>query len=460
MSPEQARGAEPRRTQRPLLARLRPLRDGGGPQGVPRRVDHGPALQDHHRGAAAAPRARSHASPTRIVRIIAKAIAKAPENRYQTGRELADDLLTLTRPGVDADAARDRHADAAARRGRRAHDRERADPATAPTAVSPRDAAAGHRADAPGARRRRCAHDPHTRPRRPPARRPPCRRDARASPPPSAGRARRKAGGGSGPRSWASASRPSSSLAGLGFGAWAFLARRGPSPVRRAARTGRRRHDRADARATTAERRGRRPRPPAATRDSGPPRPRPTASVDTAPRRRRARRAPAEHAATAGLRRRRPARRAPATGGDSSLPGRDSGRGPGRPRRRRGPRAEVPLRGLGRLSRAPASRAGSRFPRDVAPAGARPPSPRSLHLLSAEEAYQQANGALRHPAGPAAAPACSHLDVPFADGAFQRARYRFQVTGDGREFRATATPLTVGPRPFVVDDSGFVRVDE
>ncbi len=37
--------------------------------------------------------------PDRLVEIIARSLAKAPENRYQTGRELADDLLTLTRPG-------------------------------------------------------------------------------------------------------------------------------------------------------------------------------------------------------------------------------------------------------------------------------------------------------------------------------------------------------------------------
>jgi serine/threonine-protein kinase len=37
--------------------------------------------------------------PDRLVHVIAKATAKAPENRYQTGRELADDLLTLARPG-------------------------------------------------------------------------------------------------------------------------------------------------------------------------------------------------------------------------------------------------------------------------------------------------------------------------------------------------------------------------
>ena len=34
-----------------------------------------------------------------MLRIVGKALAKAPENRYQSGRELADDLLALTRPG-------------------------------------------------------------------------------------------------------------------------------------------------------------------------------------------------------------------------------------------------------------------------------------------------------------------------------------------------------------------------
>jgi serine/threonine protein kinase len=37
--------------------------------------------------------------PDEILRIIAKSMAKAPEARYQSGRELADDLLALTRPG-------------------------------------------------------------------------------------------------------------------------------------------------------------------------------------------------------------------------------------------------------------------------------------------------------------------------------------------------------------------------
>ena len=58
MSPEQARGRHHRRPQRPLLGRLHPLRDAGRPQGVPRRVDHRPPLQDHHGGASLPARAR------------------------------------------------------------------------------------------------------------------------------------------------------------------------------------------------------------------------------------------------------------------------------------------------------------------------------------------------------------------------------------------------------------------
>jgi serine/threonine-protein kinase len=38
--------------------------------------------------------------PEGLIRIIAKALAKTPEARYQTGKELVDDLLSLTRPGT------------------------------------------------------------------------------------------------------------------------------------------------------------------------------------------------------------------------------------------------------------------------------------------------------------------------------------------------------------------------
>ena len=53
-----------------------------------------------------------------------------------------------------------------------------------------------------------------------------------------------------------------------------------------------------------------------------------------------------------------------------------------------------------------------------------------------------------------------HLDVPFANGQFERRQYRFELTGEGGEYKVTATPLAIGSRPFLADDSGFVRVDE
>src|SRR4029450_12149859 len=52
-------------------------------------------------------------TPPEMVRIIRRALNKAPEVRYQSGRELADDLMTLTRAGAaptlrqaDVDTAR------------------------------------------------------------------------------------------------------------------------------------------------------------------------------------------------------------------------------------------------------------------------------------------------------------------------------------------------------------------
>ena len=57
-----------------------------------------------------------------MLRIIAKALSKAPETRYQSGRELADDLLAITRPGYVPTLRARETADAAAGRapGRRA----------------------------------------------------------------------------------------------------------------------------------------------------------------------------------------------------------------------------------------------------------------------------------------------------------------------------------------------------
>ena len=88
-----------RRAQRPLRGGLHPLRDADRQEGLPRRLHHRPHLQDHHGGAAAARGPRTRTSPTRWCASSPSALAKQADERYQTGRELADDLLALTRPG-------------------------------------------------------------------------------------------------------------------------------------------------------------------------------------------------------------------------------------------------------------------------------------------------------------------------------------------------------------------------
>jgi hypothetical protein len=50
------------------------------------------------------------------------------------------------------------------------------------------------------------------------------------------------------------------------------------------------------------------------------------------------------------------------------------------------------------------------------------------------------------------------LDVPIqAPREFVRKGYRFELTLAEGEFRVLATPLGPGARPFLGDDSGFIR---
>jgi serine/threonine protein kinase len=79
-----------------------------------------------------------------------------------------------------------------------------------------------------------------------------------------------------------------------------------------------------------------------------------------------------------------------------------------------------------------------------------------LYLHSAEEAFHRQNaryGTLRelHGAGLLA------LDVPFDATGFKRARYGFRVAVEADGYRAEAMPQGPIGRPFLVDDSGFVR---
>jgi hypothetical protein len=339
--------------------------------------------------------------PDRLVEIIARSLAKAPENRYQSGRELVDDLLTLARPGsLPTLRSRDVSTLPLAATGE-------------PTTVSPpTDRAPRSPVPAPASA---------TNPTRPPAPAPPTLRT------PAAATARRPASAtvratpAPKTRPRATPAAPATPGAGLplgsglglvailvlaGIGAWAFLARRTSGPVSVASASP------APGVASTAT------ETPLATSPApvAPETARSTASAESHP-------AQGTDGSTAG----------------EALTQRDRSRG------------------SGGFSGTRLTRRG-RFPARIA-FSERAAVGTLARLLAAEEAYQNANGAYGtlqdlQRAG------LLRLDVPFADGAFRRARYRFQVTGGPGQFKATASPLTIGPRPFIVDQSGDIRVDE
>ena len=75
-----------------------------------------------------------------------------------------------------------------------------------------------------------------------------------------------------------------------------------------------------------------------------------------------------------------------------------------------------------------------------------------LNVISFEEAFQKMHG--RYGNFKEVLPNGDALPHP---NAFQRHGYRFQLQADKGEFRVVATPMTMGLRPFVTDDSGIVR---
>jgi serine/threonine protein kinase len=100
-------------------------------------------------------------------------------------------------------------------------------------------------------------------------------------------------------------------------------------------------------------------------------------------------------------------------------------------------------------------RARERSPRNLLPIEM--PAVATLrHLITFEEAFQKKEGRY----GSIAEMMQSHglrLDVAPQANTFQRRGYRFElkVTGDG--FQVTAIPVSPGPRPFMGDDSGIIR---
>ena len=91
MSPEQASGGGAGLPVGPVLVRIDSVRDGVGQAGVPA-ADGGSDAFGDHRGRAGAARADLAATPTNLVWIVERCLAKDPEERYGSTKDLARDL--------------------------------------------------------------------------------------------------------------------------------------------------------------------------------------------------------------------------------------------------------------------------------------------------------------------------------------------------------------------------------
>ena len=95
-----------------------------------------------------------------------------------------------------------------------------------------------------------------------------------------------------------------------------------------------------------------------------------------------------------------------------------------------------------------------RSPRGLAPAE-RPAVATIRHLIDRMEAFQRKEGRYAGLADLRAAGLA--LDVPVSGNTFQRRGFRFEVTVESDGFRITATPVSPSGRSFVGDDSGYIR---
>ena len=77
------------------------------------------------------------------------------------------------------------------------------------------------------------------------------------------------------------------------------------------------------------------------------------------------------------------------------------------------------------------------------------------HLIDRMEAFHRRAG--RYPNIAELRAAGLALDVPVSGNTFQRRGFRFEVTVESDGFRVTATPLSPSGRSFVGDDSGYIR---
>jgi eukaryotic-like serine/threonine-protein kinase len=397
--------------------------------------------------------------PEPVIAIVQKALNKAPEARYQSGRELADDLTALTRPGSSPTM---RQSEAPTSRG---SSRSPAAPG-APTVVSTGPPAGS--APTVNAAPTVAAPPPAPRPAPPPppASRPggPASSAAPARPPAAPAPAVRPSGGGS----------SGLLIVGLGLflligvgiaGIWYALSQRS-APAPGAPLSG---QSTATGDAATAAP----PAPTAATAAE------PAATVTPAMP------APDAPSANPGPSNPPAATLPPTTARTAAPPAAE-------PLRTAKPPADAPVASARddyahlETEEAPLSgaeiggyvadkyrsdRGGRSSGYGVGGLNKRPRSPRPQtqgeagaiavlrHVMNAEARhYKQNNRYVSLPDLYAAD--LLHVDQKPTGNSFTRKGYRFQLTVKGDEFEITATPTTPGPRPFTGSDSGFIVDDQ
>ncbi len=364
--------------------------------------------------------------PDDVVRIIQKALAKTPAARYQSGAELAADLLELTREGVrptirvtETPTTPGLGAPAAAAVG------------STPTVASPTTgAAAAPTLATPG----RAAPPPAPRPVPPP---PPSAAPAPVGslPPPPAATAR-----GHGAGALVGLAVGALGLAALAAGAvWYFALRESPETVQSASV--------AVGKATA-------PPETSAPHDGVSPASAPPSTAAVAPPPTVAAPVQSPPASTAPRTQSRPTPRPvsqfafldkepldPSEGTDTGQNVADAYRS-----------SQGGTRGYGT---GPRLRRRARSPRRLAPAE-RPAVAALRHLINAEETFygsQERYGNLEE----LNAAGILRVDVPFSAEGFTRKGYRFELTLEPDGFRAVARPETRSGRAFVGDDTGFIR---
>ena len=394
--------------------------------------------------------------PDEMLRIIAKALAKAPDARYQKGREMADDLLAITRPGF-VPTLRAADTPTVSRPGEMPTVLTTPREPTPPVASAP-TVARGAKPPEPGPT---VLTPAPARPVAPPPL-PEAPQPATARPPAAPPLVARKSGSGMG--LVLGLGLVGLVLVGaLGIGGYALYARRHagpnpeptpvanvatptpaptsaavePTPGTAEATLASSAPVPAAAPATPATRTASVSAPPAAsTRPAPPPRPEP----------------PAVSGAAANVPEPEPA--IPMGSLDELPPQGPDGR-------ELGDAAARAFRGEGGSGSGTAGRrypARPLIPRNVAPVE-RPAVATLAWIRYAQNAYHKANG--RYGTLQELSQArLLRLDVAFQNGVFERKGYRFQLKGGPQEFRVDATPLSAGPRPYYVDDNGYVILDE